>query len=44
VTASGFWWDRYVGWPLTVGLFGILVVAMVRAFRARVTSVREQAA
>jgi NADH-quinone oxidoreductase subunit H len=44
VTASGFWWDRYVGWPLTVCLFGILVVAMVRAFRARVTSVREQAA
>jgi NADH:ubiquinone oxidoreductase subunit H len=43
-TANGFFWDRWVGWPLTVGLFGFLFVAMARAFRARPTSARELAA
>jgi NADH-quinone oxidoreductase subunit H len=32
-TALGFPWDRYVGWPLTVGLFAYLVVGMLRAIR-----------
>jgi NADH-quinone oxidoreductase subunit H len=32
-TASGFPWDRYVGWPLTVLLFGFLITVMVRALR-----------
>jgi hypothetical protein len=43
-TANGFIWDRWVGWPLTVGLFGFLGLAMARAFRARPTSARELAA
>jgi len=32
-TANGFPWDRYFGWPLTVLLFGFLIVVMVRALR-----------
>jgi len=32
-TANGFPWDRYVGWPLTVLLFGFLITVMVRALR-----------
>jgi len=31
VTASGFPWDRYVGWPLSLLLVGFLLVVMVRA-------------
>ena len=32
-TASGFLWDTWVGWPLTVFLFGFLFVVMQRAIR-----------
>ncbi len=31
VTAGGFPWDRYVGWPLTLLLVGFLLVVMIRA-------------
>jgi NADH-quinone oxidoreductase subunit H len=30
-TAGGFPWDRWVGWPLTLGLFAFLLYVMVRA-------------
>jgi NADH-quinone oxidoreductase subunit H len=30
-TANGFPWDRWVGWPLTIGLVGFLFYVMVRA-------------
>jgi len=30
-TANGFIWDRWVGWPLTLGLVGFLLYVMVRA-------------
>jgi NADH-quinone oxidoreductase subunit H len=30
-TANGFPWDRWVGWPLTIGLVGFLLYVMVRA-------------
>jgi hypothetical protein len=30
-TAEGFPWDRWVGWPLTLALFGFLLYVMVRA-------------
>ncbi len=43
-TASGFPWDRYVGWPLTVLLFGFLFVVMVRALRWNRSRARELAA
>jgi len=33
VTANGFPWDRYVGWPLTLALVGFLLVVMIRALR-----------
>jgi NADH-quinone oxidoreductase subunit H len=32
-TALGFPWDRYVGWPLAIGLFAYLLVGMLRAIR-----------
>jgi NADH-quinone oxidoreductase subunit H len=32
-TASGFVWDRWVGWPLTIVLFVFLFVVMQRAIR-----------
>jgi len=32
-TASGFPWDSWVGWPLTIALFGFLFVVMQRAIR-----------
>jgi NADH-quinone oxidoreductase subunit H len=32
-TANGFPWDGWVGWPLTVFLFGFLFVVMQRAIR-----------
>jgi NADH-quinone oxidoreductase subunit H len=40
-TASGFIWDRWVSWPLSVALFGFLFLIMVRAFRVRPTSATE---
>jgi len=46
VTADGFWWDRYVGWPLTLLLVGFLFVVMVRALlwnRARARALAPQA-
>jgi hypothetical protein len=30
-TANGFPWDRWVGWPLTIGLALFLLYVMVRA-------------
>jgi hypothetical protein len=30
-TASGFPWDKYVGWPLTVAFFLMLFMGIVRA-------------
>jgi NADH-quinone oxidoreductase subunit H len=33
VTANGFPWDRFVGWPLTVLFVGFLITVMVRALR-----------
>ena len=30
-TSHGFPWDRYFGWPLTIGLFAYLVVGILRA-------------
>jgi len=32
-TANGFPWDRWVGWPLTLGVVGFLIVVMLRALR-----------
>jgi NADH-quinone oxidoreductase subunit H len=32
-TSLGFPWDRYVGWPLTVGIVAYLVVGILRAVR-----------
>jgi len=32
-TANGFWWDEYVGWPLTIAFFLFLFTGMVRAVR-----------
>jgi NADH-quinone oxidoreductase subunit H len=32
-TANGFFWDRWVGWPLTLGLVGFLFYVMVRALQ-----------
>jgi len=32
-TANGFPWDRWVGWPLTLGLVGFLIMVMIRALR-----------
>lgn len=37
-TASGFIWDRWVSWPLSVALFGFLALIMVKAFGERPTS------
>ncbi len=33
VTAQGFAWDRYVGWPITVLIFGYLVFKWLQARR-----------
>jgi hypothetical protein len=30
-TAYGFPWDRYVGWPLTLGTVGFLFYVMLKA-------------
>jgi len=43
-TASGFPWDRYFGWPLTLVLFGFLFFVMVRALQWNRTRARELAA
>jgi NADH-quinone oxidoreductase subunit H len=32
-TANGFFWDRWVGWPLTLALVGFLFYVMVRALQ-----------
>jgi len=32
-TANGFPWDRWVGWPLTLGVVGFLFMVMLRALR-----------
>ena len=32
-TANGFPWDRWVGWPLTLGVMGFLIMVMIRALR-----------
>jgi NADH-quinone oxidoreductase subunit H len=32
-TANGFWWDRYVGWPITLGVVGFLIFVMLRALQ-----------
>ena len=42
-TASGFPWDRYVGWPLTLGLVALLTVVMLRAFQWNRRRARELA-
>ena len=33
VTANGFPWDRYVGWPITLGLSAFLIFVAVRALQ-----------
>jgi len=43
VTASGFPWDRYVGWPLTLALVAFLLVVMVRALQWNRRRARELA-
>ena len=40
-TANGFPWDRWRGLAAPLGLFGFLVVAMARAFRARAAAAPE---
>ncbi len=42
-TASGFPWDRYVGWPLTLVLVALLTVVMLRAFQWNRRRARELA-
>jgi NADH-quinone oxidoreductase subunit H len=32
-TTRGFWWDRWVGWPITVGIVLFLFYVMVRALQ-----------
>jgi NADH-quinone oxidoreductase subunit H len=32
-TADGFWWDRYVGWPITLGVVAFLLFVMLRALQ-----------
>jgi len=44
VTANGFPWDRYVGWPLTLALVAFLLVVMVRALQWNRRRARELAA
>jgi NADH-quinone oxidoreductase subunit H len=43
-TANGFPWDRWVGWPLTLGLVGFLFYVMVRALSWSRRRTRELAA
>ncbi len=32
-TANGFPWDRWLAWPLTLGVFAFLIMVMLRALR-----------
>jgi NADH-quinone oxidoreductase subunit H len=43
-TANGFPWDRWLAWPLTLGLFAFLFIVMVRALRWNRRRARELAA
>jgi hypothetical protein len=43
-TANGFPWDRWVGWPLTLVLFGYLGYMIVAARRWSARRTREMAA
>ena len=43
-TAGGFWWDRWVGWPITIGIVLFLLYVMVRALQWNRRRVRELAA
>jgi NADH-quinone oxidoreductase subunit H len=43
-TANGFPWDRWVGWPLTLALFGYLGYMIVAARRWSARRTREMAA
>ena len=43
-TKSGFPWDRYVGWLVTFGLFGYLILGIVRARQWSHRRIREMAA
>jgi NADH-quinone oxidoreductase subunit H len=44
LTANGFWWDRWVGWPLTLALFAYLGYMIVAAQRWSRRRAREMAA
>jgi NADH-quinone oxidoreductase subunit H len=43
-TRNGFWWDRYVGWPLAAIVVFYLLYALVAARRWSARRVREMAA
>jgi NADH-quinone oxidoreductase subunit H len=43
-TQNGFVWDRWLAWPLTLGVFAFLVVVMARALRWRVRRPQEYGA
>jgi NADH-quinone oxidoreductase subunit H len=43
-TRNGFPWDRYVGWLVTLGLFGWLLLGIVRARRWSRRRIQEMAA
>ncbi len=43
-TANGFPWDRYFGWPLTIGFFVLLFTGIVRAVQWSRRRVQELAA
>jgi hypothetical protein len=43
-TADGFFWDRWVGWPLTLALVAFLFVVFVRALSWNRRRARELAA
>ena len=43
-TANGFFWDTWVGWPLTISFFVYLLVGMLRAFQWSRRRIQEMAA
>jgi len=43
-TRDGFFWDKWVGWPLTALIFGFLGVVMAKALRWRLRRPQEYAA
>jgi len=43
-TAEGFWWDTWVGWPITIALFLFLLSGIVNAVRWSRRRVQELAA